>query len=58
MHTFQNLILTDLQLLQKIRRIAYQIYENNFDETSIVFALYLKSTFIIFGSILQNHVLA
>ncbi len=38
MPKLQNLILSDLQTLQKIRRIAYQIYENNFDETTIVFA--------------------
>jgi pyrimidine operon attenuation protein / uracil phosphoribosyltransferase len=38
MPKLQNLILSDLQTLQKIRRIAYQIYENNFDETAIVFA--------------------
>jgi pyrimidine operon attenuation protein/uracil phosphoribosyltransferase len=38
MYHTQNLILSDLQTLQKIRRIAYQIYENNFDEKAIVLA--------------------
>jgi pyrimidine operon attenuation protein/uracil phosphoribosyltransferase len=34
----QNPILNNVQTIQKIRRIAYQIYENNFDEPSLVFA--------------------
>ena len=34
----QNLILTKEQVLQKTTRIAYQIYENNFQESEIVFA--------------------
>ena len=29
-------ILTDKQVEQKIRRLAYQIYENNFDQKSVV----------------------
>ena len=33
----QKPILDNKQTLQKIRRIAYQIYENNFDEESLVF---------------------
>lgn len=32
----QNLILTGLQVQQIIRRIAFEIYENNFDEKQIV----------------------
>jgi pyrimidine operon attenuation protein/uracil phosphoribosyltransferase len=32
------LILTDEQIRQKIDRIAYQIYENNFDEQTIIIA--------------------
>lgn len=34
----QNLVLNQEQILQKIKRIAYQIYENNFEEENIVFA--------------------
>lgn len=32
----QNLILTEVQVRQIIRRIAFEIYENNFDEGQIV----------------------
>ncbi|MEQ8470963.1 MAG: phosphoribosyltransferase family protein [Marinoscillum sp.] len=32
----QNLILTDHQVRQIIKRIAFEIYENNFDEKNIV----------------------
>jgi pyrimidine operon attenuation protein / uracil phosphoribosyltransferase len=38
MQTAQPPILNKWQTLQKIRRIAYQIYEGNFEETEIVFA--------------------
>jgi pyrimidine operon attenuation protein / uracil phosphoribosyltransferase len=34
----KNLILNRQQTLQKIRRMTYQIYENNFEETEIIFA--------------------
>lgn len=34
----QNLVLNQKQILQKIKRIAYQIYENNFEEEKIAFA--------------------
>lgn len=37
MSTSQNKILDSQQIAQKIRRIAYQIYEQNFGETSLVF---------------------
>lgn len=33
-----NQILNSTQVLQKIRRIAFEIYENNFEETDIVIA--------------------
>ncbi len=33
-----NLILTQKQTLQKIKRIAYEIYENNFTEQEIILA--------------------
>ncbi len=33
-----TLILTSEQIHQKIRRIAFQIYENNFDETALLIA--------------------
>jgi pyrimidine operon attenuation protein/uracil phosphoribosyltransferase len=34
----KSLVLTGNQVIQKIRRIAYEIYENNFSEKSIVLA--------------------
>jgi len=34
----KNLVLEDAQVRQKIRRMAYEIYENNFSEKSIVLA--------------------
>ncbi len=34
----QNIILTHQEILHKIRRMAYQIYENNVDETEIILA--------------------
>ncbi len=33
-----NQLLNKIQTLQKIRRIAYQIYEQNFDESAIIIA--------------------
>lgn len=33
-----TLILNAEQIRQKIRRIAFQIYENNFEETTLLFA--------------------
>ena len=38
MTTERNLILNDAQIRQKIRRMAYQIYENNFHEKIVVLA--------------------
>jgi len=34
----QNLILTEAQINQKIRRMAYEIFENNFDSKALVVA--------------------
>ncbi|OIQ29751.1 MAG: phosphoribosyltransferase [Bacteroidetes bacterium MedPE-SWsnd-G2] len=38
MNETQNTILTQKQITHKLRRIAYQIYESNVDETEIVLA--------------------
>jgi len=38
MTTTENLILDDLQIDQRILRIAYQIYENNLDESKVILA--------------------
>lgn len=47
MITEQTRILTEAQVRQIIRRIAFEIYENNFDEKSIVLAgVYDKGYFI------------
>jgi pyrimidine operon attenuation protein / uracil phosphoribosyltransferase len=34
----QKLILDHIQIVQKVRRIAYEIYEQNFEETALVLA--------------------
>ncbi|GAA4830836.1 phosphoribosyltransferase family protein [Algivirga pacifica] len=36
--TETNIILTHNQIIQKIRRIAFEVYEHNFDSEEIVFA--------------------
>ena len=38
MTSTRTLILNDSQVRQKVRRMAFQIYENNFSEKSIVLA--------------------
>lgn len=38
MVTDDSLILTEKQVFQKIRRIAFQIYENNFSEKEVILA--------------------
>lgn len=38
MPTLETPILNSQQVLQKIRRIAYEIYENNFEETELILA--------------------
>ncbi|OJJ20499.1 phosphoribosyltransferase [marine bacterium AO1-C] len=43
----QNLILDKAQVNQKITRIAYQIYENNFQEGEIVFAGIWQSGYLL-----------
>jgi pyrimidine operon attenuation protein/uracil phosphoribosyltransferase len=42
-----NLLLDAIQTNQKVRRIAYQIYENNFSEKEIVIAGILGEGFIL-----------
>lgn len=49
----QNLILTKEQVLQKTTRIAYQIYENNFQEKDIVFAGIWQSGYL-FAQMLEK----
>lgn len=50
----QNLILNKSQVLQKTTRIAYQIYENNFQENEIVFAGIWQSGYL-FAQMLENE---
>ena len=38
MTSIENKLLSKTQVLQKIRRIAFEIYENNFEETELVIA--------------------
>ncbi len=49
----QNLILNRAQVNQKITRIAYQIYENNFQEGEVVFAGIWQSGYL-FAQMLEN----
>ncbi len=49
----QNLILSKEQVLQKTTRIAYQIYENNFQEEDIVFAGIWQSGYL-FAEMLEK----
>ena len=46
MKTTKNVILNELQILQKIRRIAYQIYETNNTEKEVVLAGIVGNGFI------------
>lgn len=53
----KTLILNSQQIGQKINRIAYEIYENNYDEKEIVIAGIAKNGFVLAGRIaevLQN----
>lgn len=45
--TQPTLILNAEQIHQKIRRIAFQIYENNFDETSLLIAGILGEGYVL-----------
>jgi len=42
-----NIILTHQEILHKIRRIAYQIYENNVDESKIILAGIDKNGYVL-----------
>jgi pyrimidine operon attenuation protein/uracil phosphoribosyltransferase len=56
MSTVNNIILNSLQVQQKIRRIAYQIYENNSNEKEIVLAG-IASNGYIFATELEKYLL-
>jgi pyrimidine operon attenuation protein/uracil phosphoribosyltransferase len=47
MEITKTLILNNVQIEQKIQRIAYEIYEDNFEEKEIVFAGILNSGYIL-----------
>ena len=47
MTTTNNIILTHKEIEHKIRRIAYQIYENNVDETQIILAGIDKNGYVL-----------
>jgi pyrimidine operon attenuation protein/uracil phosphoribosyltransferase len=54
MTSTSTLILTQKQTLQKIKRIAYEIYENNFQEEEIILAgIYDKG--YLFAKLLQQE---
>jgi pyrimidine operon attenuation protein / uracil phosphoribosyltransferase len=54
MTTTATLILTRKQTLQKIKRIAYEVYENNFQEEEIILAgIYDKG--YLFAKLLQQE---
>ncbi|MDX2303049.1 MAG: phosphoribosyltransferase family protein [Microscillaceae bacterium] len=50
----QNIILNQEQIQQKIRRIAFQIYEDNYQEQDIVFAG-IKGSGYLLAQILQQE---
>jgi pyrimidine operon attenuation protein / uracil phosphoribosyltransferase len=53
----KSLILNSKQIEQKINRIAYEIYENNYDEKSIVIAGIARNGFLLakrISDVLQN----
>jgi pyrimidine operon attenuation protein / uracil phosphoribosyltransferase len=49
----KTLILNSQQIGQKINRIAYEIYENNYDEKEIVIAGIAKNGFVLAGRIAE-----
>ncbi len=48
----ENIILNDVQIEQKIRRIAYQIYESNSDEEELIIAGVTGNGFILANKII------
>lgn len=50
----QNLILSEAQVTQIIRRIAFEVYENNFDEKSIVVVGIYDKGFLLAGRIVKE----
>ena len=46
-----NIILNNVQIEQKIKRISYQIYENNIDENEIIVAGINGNGFILANKI-------
>lgn len=50
----RNLILTDSQVRQIIRRIAFEIYENNFDEKSIVIVGIVEQGYLVSRMIVEE----
>lgn len=51
MRAVQNLILTEAQVSQIIRRIAFEIYENNFDEKKIILVGIYDKGYMLAGMI-------
>lgn len=56
MSTAKNIILNPLQVQQKIKRIAYQIYESNSNEKEIILAG-IASNGYVFATELEKHLL-
>lgn len=54
--TLDNQILTKEDTLQKIKRIAFEIYENNFDEKEIVLAGVVDNG-VLFAEMLKKEIL-
>lgn len=53
MTTSRNIILTQLQISQKIRRIAYQIYETNSSEKEIILAGIVGNGFVFAEKLME-----
>ncbi|MEO9570865.1 MAG: phosphoribosyltransferase family protein [Polaribacter sp.] len=54
MTTSGNIILNQLQISQKIRRIAYQIYETNSDEKEIILAGIIGNGFVFAEKLMET----
>ena len=55
--TLDNQILTKEDTLQKIKRIAFEIYENNFDEKEIILAGVVDNG-VVFADLLKKEIQA
>jgi len=53
-HPHQNLILNQLQIRQKVTRMAYEIYEQNFEEQQLVLAGIHQNGYLLAGMLAKE----